>query len=91
MKFSYKKECSLKVGQELYGIIAMSIYTYEGVFPVVVDEIDYNREEIIFEVKQPCRYVSCSFYEIERFVFESEEEANNRSLHLSIDEGLHAY
>lgn len=91
MKFSYKKECSLKVGQELYGIIAMSIYTYEGVFPVVVDEIDYNREEIIFEVKQPCRYVSCSFYEIERFVFESEEEANNKFLDFEIDEGLHAY
>jgi hypothetical protein len=91
MKFSYKKECSLKVGQELYGIIASTIYTHGGVSPIVVDEIDYNREKVIFEIAQPCVYVSCSFYEVERFVFESKEEANNKFLDFEIDEGLHAY
>lgn len=48
MKFEYKKECSLQVGQELYGIIGVSLYTQEGVFPVTVGSIDYNEEEVIF-------------------------------------------
>lgn len=89
MKFEYKKECSLQIGQELYGIIEVSRYTKEGVFPIKVFDIDYNNERICFEVEQPCETVSCSFSEVENFVFESEEEAKNTTLEFGV--GLQAY
>lgn len=91
MNFSYKKECSVKVGQKLYGIIAVSLYTYDGVYPVIVDEIDYTNEEIIFKVDQPCLYVSCDFREMEYYVFENEVEAKNKMHNLDFGEGLQAY
>lgn len=91
MKFSYKKECSLKVGQKLYGIIGVSIFTHDGVYPIVVDRIDYNDEEIIFKIDQPCGYVSCLFHEVEMFVFESKEEAEDRLYHIPIGNGMYEY
>lgn len=91
MKFNYKKEVNVEIGQMLYGIIAVSTYTYNGVYPVIVDDIDYNNEEVIFKVDQPCKYVSCSFYEMEDFVFESEEEAENKIDILEFGVGLQAY
>ena len=91
MKFEYKKETNLKIGQKLYGIIECSIYTYDGVYPITVYEIDYNNEEIIFEVEQPCKYVACRFYEMEKLVFESEEEAKKAESELDFGEGLYSY
>ena len=91
MKFTYKKETNLEIGQKLYGIIAVSIYTYDGVHPVTVYEIDYNNEEVIFEVEQPCRYVSCTFREMEDYVFESKEEAENAESNTEFGMGPWAY
>ncbi len=91
MKFTYKKETNLEVGQKLYGIVAVSIYTIDGVHPVIVDNIDYNNEEVIFKVRQPCWYVSCSFREMEDFVFESKEEATDKMSSLEFGMGLQAY
>ena len=89
MEFKYKKEANIKVGQRLYGIIAVSTRTYDGVYPVTVDEIDWNEEQIIFEVNQPCQYVSCSFNDINSFVFESEEEAEKRYKYQPFRRGMY--
>ena len=91
MKFAYKKETNLRMGQKFYGIIEVSRCTYDGVHPIYVDDIDYNNEEIIFRVDQPCRYVSCRFDEMEYLVFETEEEANDAELDIEFGMGLYAY
>lgn len=91
MNFTYTKESNLTIGQKLFGIIAVSRYTYDGVHPITVDCIDYNNECIIFQVDQPCRQVFCSFSEVESFVFETEEEAKNQIPNLEFGEGLNAY
>ena len=91
MEFKYKKEVNIDIGQELYGIIAVSTRTYDGVYPVTVYAIDYNNEEVIFEVEQPCRYVSCTFREMKDYVFESEAEAKNKMNNLEFGVGLFEY
>ena len=90
MKFAYKKEANIKEGQKLFGIIAVSRYTYDGVHPMVVYDINYNDEEVIFKVDQPCGFVSCSFREMEYLVFESEEGAKNAMANLDFGVGLWA-
>lgn len=90
MKFEYKKEANISEGQKLFGIIAVSIYTYDGVHPVTVNRIDYNDEYVIFDVDQPCGYVSCSFNEMEYLVFETEEEARDMMHNLEFGEGMWA-
>lgn len=91
MRFEYKKEANIKGGQKLFGIIAVSCCTYDGIYPITVYDIDYNNEEVIFEVDQPCEYVSCSFSEMEYLVFESEEEAKTMKSKLKFEDGLYAY
>ena len=88
MNFTYKKETNLTIGQKLYGIIAVSRYTYNGVYPITVNEILYDNEHVQFIVNQPCRYVYCSFNDMNRFVFETEEEAKNAIDKLEFGEGL---
>lgn len=90
MKFEYQKSANIKEGQKLFGIIAVSIYTYDGIYPVIVSSIDYNDEEVIFEVDQPCQCVKCSFREMEYLVFESEEEAKQMLSRLEFGMGLYA-
>lgn len=91
MKFEYEKKANINVGQKLYGIVEVSIYTYDGVQPIIVEEIDYTKDEVIFKVDQPCRYVSCYFSEMEDFVFESKEEAENKMNSLEFGVGLRMY
>lgn len=91
MKFNYTMETNLKIGQALFGIIAVSTRTYDGVHPIIVHEIDFNNEEIIFEVDQPCRYVVCDFYDVDRYVFETEEEASEAKYDLRFGDGLVFY
>ena len=91
MKFEYEKKTNVKIGQKLYGIVAVSIYTYDGVYPITVDTIDYNYEEVIFKIDQPCKLVSCGFNEMEEFVFESREEADNKIGSLEFGVGLEVY
>lgn len=91
MEFKYKKETNIEVGQKLYGIIAVSTCTYDGVYPIIVDRIDYNNEEVIFKIDQPCGYVTCSFMGMEDFVFESEAEAKNEMSNLEFGAGLYKY
>lgn len=69
------------------------MYTYNGVFPIIVDDIDYNLEEIIFKIDQPCGYVYCTFSEMEKFVFETEEEAKAKltNTKFKYGEGVMAY
>jgi len=90
MNFTYKKETNLTIGQKLYGIIAVSRYTYDGIHTVTVHDIDYNNECVIFKVDQPCGYVFCSFDEMKYYVFETEEEAKTRTHSLEFGEGLNA-
>ena len=91
MKFEYQKSTNIKEGQTLFGIIAPSIYTYDGVYPVTVSTIDYNEEEVTFVVDQPCGCVRCSFHDMAFLVFESEEEAEQMLSHLEFGMGLYAY
>ena len=91
MEFRYIKEANIEIGQTLYGIIATSIYTYDGIFLITVEDILWDREEVVFEVEQPCRHVSCSFYEMETYVFETEEDAIEKYKTLDFGEGIFAY
>ena len=91
MKFEYEKRTNIQIGQKLYGIVAVSIYTCDGVYPIIVDGIDYNYEEVIFKIDQPCKLVSCHFNEMEDFVFESKEEADNKISSLEFGAGLQVY
>lgn len=91
MKFNYNIDTNMTIGQVLYGIIEVSIYTYDGVFPIVINYIDYNNKKVIFEIDQPCGYVVCNFNEVEDFVFESENEANDKMRSLDFGIGMCAY
>lgn len=91
MDFKYKKETNIKVGQELYGIIAVSTTTNDGVYSVVVDEIDWNKELVIFRVNQSCDLVACEFDDMECFVFDTKKEAEIRHQSLRFGEGMQSY
>lgn len=56
-----------------------------------MDDIDWNTEEIIFSIAQPCRYVSCHLEEFNKYVFDSEKEARENLEELDIDEGMFKY
>lgn len=91
MNFIYKKETNVEFGQRLYGVIAESLYTCSGVYPIVVDHVDYNDEQVIFTIDQPWRFVCCDFEDMKEYVFESEEEAKSAMDDLDSDEGIYAY
>lgn len=91
MKLVYNKQINIDIGQEFYGIIAGSRSTYNGIYHVKVDDIDWNEEEIIFSVDQPCEYVFCYFEEFDKYVFDSEKEARENLEELDIDEGMFEY
>lgn len=78
MNFVYEVVTNIEVGQILYGIIGCSTRTYQGVYPIEVYKIDANNSEVIFTIEQPCGFVSCSFSDMSRFVFETEEEAERK-------------
>ena len=91
MEIKYEKSINLELGQELYGIIGTSIFTYNGVYPITVIDIDYTHEEVIFGIDQPCQCVAGSFGELKDCVFETEEEAKNAQQNLEFGMGLYAY
>lgn len=91
MKLVYSKEINIEIEQEFYGIIAVSNRTYDGIYPVKVDDIDWNTEEIIFKVDQPCQYVSCHFNEFDRYVFPSEKKAQEAKQDLEYGEGMYEW
>lgn len=90
MKFEYKKEINVSVGQMLYGIIEVSSYTYDGVYPITVTRINWNEETVVFKIEQPCAYVECPFYQMDKYVFESEKEAEEQYKTLDFGVGLSA-
>lgn len=91
MKFVYNKEINIEIGQEFYGIIGVSNRTYDGIYPIIVYDIDWNTEEIIFKVDQPCQFVSCHFEEFDRYVFVSEHEAQDAKQNLDYGEGMYEW
>lgn len=91
MKLVYSKEINIEIGQEFYGIIAASNRTYDGIYPVKVDDIDWSTEEIVFRIDQPCQYVSCYFEEFNRYVFVSEREAQEAKHDLDCGEGMYEW
>ena len=91
MKLEYIKKINIEIGQTLYGIISASPGTYDGVYPIVVDEIDWNNEEVIFKIEQPCEFVSCNFDEFEKYIFENYKNAKSKEKELSFGEGLFEY
>ena len=91
MNFVCAIKSNIEVGQKLYGIIEGSIYTYDGVYEIVVNEIDYNRKIVVFDIDQPCKQVACDFYEMEHYVFETEDEANAAFEKIEWANGLRDY
>lgn len=91
MNFVCEIKTNIKVGQKLYGIVEGSMYTCEGVYELTVDEIDYNSKIVVFDIDQPCGKVACEFYEMEEYVFETEEEANEASKNVRWEKGLRDY
>ena len=93
MKFVYEIHTNIEVGQTLYGIIGVSRQTYDGVYPIKVYEINPNECEgiVIFDIDQPCGFVSCDFSDMDKYVFETEEEANGKIKELDFGVGLFRY
>ena len=91
MNFVCEKKTNVEIGQKLYGVVKSSIYTWEGVYELTVDEIDYNRKVVIFAIDQPCGQVACWFYEMNLYVFETEEEANETYKNVEWENGLRDY
>lgn len=93
MDFKYKAETNVEVGQKLYGIIACSSSTYEGVYEIVIAAIYFDDGgEVIFDIDQPCGQVSADFGDMSKYVFESKEEAERQleSVNVFDGEGLYA-
>ena len=91
MNFMCDININMVVGQKLYGIVEGSVYTYDGVYEIVVSEIDYNRKIIIFDINQPCGQVACEFSEIEKYVFETKNEADAAFYNIEWADGLRDY
>lgn len=91
MNFVCEIKSNIEVGQKLYGIVEGSIYTYDGVYEIIVNEIDYNRKIVIFDIDQPCKQVACDFDEMKDYVFESEDEANTAFENMEYTNGLRDY
>ncbi|GEM_PF-5827757 len=91
MRAFFNKETNIVVDQELYGIIAVSTRTYDGVYKVVVSYIDWDKEIVIFDVDQPCRNVYCFFSDFSRYVHENGEDAEAALKTLDFGEGLNDY
>lgn len=88
MNLLYNKEINIGIGQEFYGIIGVSNRTYDGIYAITVYDIDWNTEEIIFKVDQPCQFVSCHFEEFDKYVFVSEQESQDAKQSLDYGEGM---
>lgn len=91
MNFKCEIKSNIEIGQKLYGIVEGSIYTYDGVYEITVNKIDYNRKVVVFDIDQPCGQVVCDFYEIEYYVFETEDEANTACENVEWGNGLRDY
>lgn len=91
MNFVCEIKSNIEVGQKLYGIVDGSIYTYDGVYEIIVNEIDYNRKIVVFDIDQPCKQVACDFDEMKDYVFESEDEANTAFENMEYTNGLRDY
>lgn len=91
MNFICDIKTNIEVGQKLYGIVEGSIYTWEGVYEITVDEIDYNRKLVVFNIDQPCGKVACDFNEMKLYVFETAEEARISSKEVRWENGLRDY
>ena len=91
MNFIYEIKSNIEVGQKLYGIVEGSIYTCDGVYEIIVNEIDYNRKIVIFDIEQPCKQVACDFHEMEHYVFETEDDANAAFEKIEWANGLRDY
>lgn len=91
MNFVCEIKSNIEVGQKLYGVVEGSIYTYDGVYEIIVNEIDYNRKIVVFDIDQPCKQVACDFDEMEDYVFESKDEANTAFENMEWTNGLRDY
>lgn len=92
MNFKYKVETNIKVGQKLYGIIACSPSTYEGVYEIIVSAIYFDDGgEIVFDIEQPCGQVSADFSDMKKYVFETREEAEIHLKTVDIFSGIGLY
>lgn len=88
MNFYFEKNTNVEIDKKYYGIIASTIYTYDGVFEIIADDINWEREEVIFSIDQPCKFVSCGFEDVNKYVFKTEELANEAYKNMESKEGL---
>lgn len=92
MNFKYKAETNIKIGQKLYGIIACSPSTYEGVYEITVAAIYFDDGgEVIFDIDQPCVQVSADFSDMSSYVFETREEAEKQLKNINVFNGAGLY
>lgn len=92
MQLEIVKSINISEGDKLYGIIGSSIKTYEGVYEIKVETIDWNDECVIFTIEQPCSRVRANFDDFEYYIFKTKEEADNACKNIAIHyEGIYAY
>lgn len=75
MKITYKKEINLKIGQEVYGIVGVSRFTYSGVRRLRVYYIDWNENSVGFIDQDTNTIISGHFEDLGYYIFETKEEA----------------
>ena len=91
MKFTFEKKTNLKAFDKYWVIVAISTRTKDGIHEAEIYDIDWNNEEVIFNVKQPCRHVFCSFRAMNNYVFTNKKEAEAAKAKLNFGDGCFAY
>ena len=88
MDFVFSKNTNIECGEEFYIIIGVDSYLTDGIEKAEVSEIDWNHSEVVFEIAQSCQYVSCSFYDMSKYVFKTKNEAEQAYENLPFGVGL---
>lgn len=91
MKLEFQKTINVNISDKFYGIIEASTRTYNGVYEIIVDKINWNEEYIVFDIEQPCQQVMVYFYDFDKYVFNTKEEANQMYEKMYTVEGLTEY
>ena len=90
MKYEFKKETNIKFDTDYWVIVREALDSTFGVFKARVEDIDWNNEIVDFSCPaQRFRYVSCHFSDMEKYCFETEEQANETYKSMTPKDGMY--
>lgn len=89
MKFNFKKETNINFEKNYYGIVQEGFSSTAGIFRMKVEDIDWNSDLVIFDCpQQRFKYMACRFIDMDKYVFETEEEAKEAYKSLTTKDGM---